>query len=101
MTYTKSLVEVEMDFMSPAQPFYSQCFISLDFLFVLSSHRMSSLDTNTIFSISLSDSILLFQSGGQEEETMNCSDIIFLSYGKSLQCNEVFICGQTAWFLNY
>lgn len=32
---------------------------------------------------------------------MNCSDFIFFPRGKRQQCNEVSICGQTAWLLNY
>jgi hypothetical protein len=32
---------------------------------------------------------------------VNCSDFIFFPRGKSQQCNEVSICGQTAWLLNY
>lgn len=32
---------------------------------------------------------------------MNCSDFMFSPRGKSQQYNEVSICGQTAWLLNY
>lgn len=103
MTYTRSLTELKTDSMSPAEPFHSQCSISLDFLLVcplFTSDELLGYKYNVFYKLCLIQ-FLSFRVGGQEEGTMNCLDIIFLSYGKSLQCNEVFICGKTAWFLNY